>query len=97
MNRLHLVLSGRVQGVGFRWFVRGHAESLGLAGRVWNRDDGAVEVEAEGAREALERLVEAVRQGPRAARVEHVAVEWSHGPSRHRRFEIGAPAGGTES
>ncbi len=89
MQRVHLVVSGRVQGVGFRWYVRREGAALGLTGAVWNRYDGAVEIEAEGEREALERLIDAVREGPRAALVRAVDVSWSEGSRRYRDFEIG--------
>lgn len=61
---------GRVQGVGFRWFVVERAQALGLTGWVRNRADGAVEGEAQGAKTA--ELVEELRRGPRSARVERV-------------------------
>ena len=67
---------GDVQGVGFRFFAESHARRLGLKGYVGNRYDGAVEVEAEGDRSALERFLDALRQGPRMARVQNVQVSW---------------------
>ncbi len=89
MVRLSLVVRGRVQGVGFRWYVQREAADLGVAGEVRNRFDGSVEIEAEGARAALERLAALVRQGPPGARVTDVEVRWSEGPARHRDFRIG--------
>jgi acylphosphatase len=89
MHLLHVVIRGRVQGVGFRWFAAREARRLEVSGVVRNRVDGAVEVEAEGDRSSLERLVEALRAGPRSARVESVDVEWSEGAARHSGFEIG--------
>jgi acylphosphatase len=68
------VVSGRVQGVGFRWFVEGEAAQLGITGWVRNRDNGTVEVMATGTREQLNALHARLRQGPRAARVDEVAV-----------------------
>jgi acylphosphatase len=88
MHCVHLVVRGRVQGVGFRHFVRHRAGSLGLAGWVRNRPDGAVEVEAEGSRAALESLLEAIRQGPSGARVKTVDEAWSERDARHSGFEI---------
>ena len=85
---VHLVIRGRVQGVGFRYFVVRRGESLGLSGWVRNRPDGAVEAEAEGPRTALERLVEAVGRGPTGARVTGVDREWSERMSLHRGFQI---------
>ena len=68
------VVSGRVQGVGFRWFVKREAATLGITGWVRNRDDGRVEVMATGTREQLSALDARLREGPRAARVDDVAV-----------------------
>lgn len=65
-------VTGRVQGVGFRWWVRRHASDMGLAGFVRNTPDGAVEVEAAGPRDHLERLRALLVQGPPAARVTRV-------------------------
>jgi acylphosphatase len=66
------VVSGRVQGVGFRWFVEREAAQLGLTGWVRNRDDGDVEVMATGPSEQLNALRQKLQQGPRASRVDHV-------------------------
>ena len=71
LARLYLV-SGRVQGVGFRHFVTRAAAIEGLHGWVRNLPDGRVEIQAEGEREALERFEHRVRQGPAAARVDEV-------------------------
>ena len=88
MLHLQVVIHGRVQGVGFRYFVSHSAHELGLAGRVRNRPDGTVEVEAEGDRERLAGLLEALRRGPPAARVERLVESWSEGPAQHRGFTI---------
>lgn len=69
------VVSGRVQGVGFRWFVEREARALGLSGWVRNRSDGSVEVLASGTREQLGALYDKLKQGPRAARIDDIAVE----------------------
>jgi acylphosphatase len=76
VERLHAVIHGDVQGVGFRYFVMRKARPLGIRGWVRNRHDGAVELEAEGERQVLEQLLEAIRQGPRAAHVTRVDAEW---------------------
>jgi acylphosphatase len=67
------VVRGRVQGVGFRWFVEREARLLGIAGWVRNNHDGNVEVQAQGTREQLAALLSRLRQGPPAARVDDVA------------------------
>ena len=66
------LVRGRVQGVGFRWFVEREAHILGIAGWVRNNADGTVEVMAQGTREQLSGLRSRLRQGPRAARVDDV-------------------------
>jgi acylphosphatase len=67
------VVRGRVQGVGFRWFVEREAHILGIAGWVRNNHDGSVEVLAQGTHDQLAGLLSRLRQGPRAARVDDVA------------------------
>jgi acylphosphatase len=66
------VVRGRVQGVGFRWFVEREAHMLGIAGWVRNNSDGSVEVFAIGTRDQLTGLRGRLRNGPRAARVDDV-------------------------
>jgi len=69
---VHLLVTGRVQGVGFRWFVRVAGRRLGLAGWVRNREDGSVELAASGSQEKLDELRKQVRRGPDAAQVTDV-------------------------
>ncbi len=71
-KRLHAVVQGRVQGVGFRYFVIERARDLQLVGFCRNLSNGDVEVVAEGEEGALEALVAALRQGPHMAHVERV-------------------------
>ena len=66
------VVHGRVQGVGFRWFVARQAARLGVVGFARNLDDGSVEVVAQGDGSALESLAESLRRGPSMARVSRV-------------------------
>ncbi len=78
MIHLHAVISGRVQMVGFRYFVLGHAERLGLSGWVRNGADGrTVEVAAEGGEAALEELKAILQLGPPSAVVDSVEATWS--------------------
>jgi len=66
------LVRGRVQGVGFRWFVEREAHILGIAGWVRNNSDSSVEVLAMGTRDQLSGLRGRLHQGPRAARVDNV-------------------------
>jgi acylphosphatase len=68
------LVRGRVQGVGFRWFVEREAHILGIKGWVRNNHDGSVEVLAQGTRDQLAGLHSRLREGPRAARVDGVEV-----------------------
>ena len=72
MNTFHVRISGRVQGVGFRWFVREHARTLRLAGWVKNLPDGMVEMEVEGSPEKVAELMAHVAEGPDGAVVASV-------------------------
>ncbi len=72
MPRLKIIVSGRVQGVCYRAFTAEQAGQLGINGTVRNLPDGSVEIMAEAQQEALHRLIACCRQGPPAARVEHV-------------------------
>lgn len=76
-ERLDARITGRVQGVGFRHFTTTTAHDLGLGGWVRNEPDGSVRLVAEGPPDALDRLVEAVREGPAAARVDGVTTDRS--------------------
>jgi acylphosphatase len=87
-ERLHVVIKGDVQGVGFRFFLIRRAQALGLTGWVTNRDDGVVEFVAEGRRQDLEQLERAAREGPRMARVAAVEVNWSEAAGDLSRFDI---------
>jgi acylphosphatase len=77
MRTVRIMVSGRVQGVGYRWWTVGQAKALGLRGWVRNRRDGSVEILASGDGEAVQRLAELCSDGPSAARVTNVAVEES--------------------
>lgn len=85
---VHLIVHGRVQGVGFRDFTRSTARDLGVVGWVKNRWDGTVEIRAEGPKEKLERLINAVRRGPSLAWVERVEEEWGTATEQFTGFKI---------
>ncbi len=87
--RMHVIVSGRVQGVGFRWFVREAAIELDLAGWVRNRPDGNVEVAADGEEERVTRFRAILLEGPPQAMVSSVDDVASTEPRELRRpFEI---------
>jgi acylphosphatase len=86
--RVRIVVSGMVQGVGFRYFALTNARTAGVTGFVKNRRDGSVEVVAEGPREALERLVRDVSEGPRRGLVRDVQVDWSEYAGEFDSFEV---------
>ena len=68
----HTLVTGRVQGVGFRWYVQREAAEIGLDGWVRNTDDGAVEVLASGTPEQLAELRDAIQKGSRGSRVDRI-------------------------
>ena len=70
----HYQVEGRVQGVGFRWFVHREAAELGMRGWVRNTDAGHVEAVAAGTPEQIEELEEALRRGSRGSRVDRVRI-----------------------
>lgn len=86
--RVHIIVTGRVQGVGFRYFVAARARALGLAGVARNLPNGQVEVVAQGERTALEALIGAVRLGPAGAVVRDVQVSWESAPAAGRGAEF---------
>lgn len=88
-SRLTARVTGHVQGVGFRWWVRRHAATLGLTGRVMNADDErVVEVVAEGDDAALTELERLLHAGPSGARVESVRAERSSASGEFDSFDI---------
>jgi len=86
--RLDATVLGRVQGVGYRWFVLDVATRLGLRGWVANEADGSVRCVAEGPRPALDALFAELAAGPPGARVERVVPRWSPAGGAFGRFDI---------
>jgi len=82
------IVSGRVQGVGFRHFALDAARRENLTGFVTNRDDGSVEALAAGEAESVERFERAIRQGPSRSRVERVLVEETDAAANETGFSI---------
>lgn len=86
--RAKLCVKGRVQGVGYRAFACRMASQRGLYGGVRNLDDGRVELEVEGTKAQIERLIEDAKTGPPASRVTAVEVEWSPATGRFSDFQV---------
>ena len=85
---IQATVHGRVQGVYFRAFVSGQATELGLTGYVCNLPQRAVEVHAEGERKQLEKLIDHLKIGPPAAKVERVVTSWAEYTGGYSRFSI---------
>ena len=87
-SRAHIFVSGIVQGVYFRDFTRSHSTAFGLTGWVRNLRDGRVEAVVEGERDDIHRLIERLRSGPPASRVDDVEVNWEKYTDSFVRFQI---------
>lgn len=94
--RRRVLVHGRVQGVGFRYWTRGEAARAGVSGWVRNRPDGTVEAEVEGEPGAVDQLLGALRQGPPGASVDNVDVT-EIPPEGESGFRIRAGEGGRMS
>jgi acylphosphatase len=88
LQRLHAIIEGRVQGVGFRYFILESASEQGVTGWVRNRWDGSVEVLAEGERSTLEKLLAALYRGPRSSFVTSVHVSWEAASGEWHTFQV---------
>ncbi len=86
--RIHALVRGSVQGVGFRYFVLNAARTAGLVGFVKNLRDGSVEILAEGPREDLERFARDISEGPRRGLVRDVELRWSRSTGEFESFEV---------
>ncbi len=86
--RAEILVRGFVQGVGYRRFAQKRAFELDLCGYVRNEDDGAVRVEVEGERTAVETYVERLRAGPSFSRVTELELRWMDYSGRYTQFDI---------
>ncbi|HEY8772230.1 MAG TPA: acylphosphatase [Candidatus Limnocylindria bacterium] len=92
VERLSATIIGRVQGVGFRWWVRSLADRMGLSGWVMNgADERSVELVAEGSAASLDQLERLLRQGPPGAAVDRVEATRSPASGTYERFQITRP------
>jgi acylphosphatase len=88
LQKVELLISGVVQGVGFRYFVYRVAQQFGAVGWVRNLPDGRVQVVAEGDRGRLEGFIEELKVGPRAASVRDVTAKWFEATGKYHSFEV---------
>lgn len=76
MKRVSIIINGRVQGVGYRYFVSSAASDTSITGYVQNQSDGSVLVRAEGEKGALNKFIEELKVGPSTGRVDTCCVQW---------------------
>ncbi len=76
MNQAHVFISGVVQGVNFRYFIKSNAQKRGLMGWVRNSEDGGVEAVFCGEKEIIEEMIALCRRGSMLAQVKHLGFEW---------------------
>jgi acylphosphatase len=92
LARVHVIVSGRVQGVAFRWYAQREAEDRGLTGWVRNRRNGRVEVCVEGERSEVAEFAEWMRRGPMLARVDEVEETWAQASGEFADFQVRSTA-----
>ncbi len=87
-KRLHAIVFGLVQGVGYRYFVWTRAQQFGLSGFVKNLEDGSVEIVAEGEQKELEEFLQLLRHGFSSARIKKISENWSETTGEFDSFKI---------
>jgi len=88
LSSVKITVSGRVQGVGFRYFIAKIADDLKLKGYARNLFNGDVEIEAEGRKEFLDELIKRAKTGPSHSKVNSCKVEWLDFKNKYDKFEI---------
>lgn len=88
MKQVHLLISGFVQGVGYREFVKRQARKLGLIGWVRNLSDNRVEVVAQGQEDSLKKLIKICEKGPFLSEVKNISIEWQEAKEIFSDFQI---------
>ena len=88
MVSAHILVSGNVQGVGFRWFVQREAEMFRLKGTVRNLPDGRVEIQTEGLRETIKTLIVTLESGNGISRVDSCDTTWGTFTGKYEDFKI---------
>lgn len=89
MKQVHVFISGSVQGVGYRFFVKSWARTLGVVGWVKNSTEGKVEAVFQGDEKSINDLIEKCRKGPFLAEVKDVVVSWEEGRDEIGDFQVG--------
>ena len=84
----HIIVSGRVQGVAYRYYAREVAEQLGIKGWIKNLINGDVELIVEGFQQTVEKMIEWCKEGPRLAIVENIEVDWLPYSGEFNQFHI---------
>ena len=84
----HLLISGLVQGVGYRWFVMRKANEYNLKGYVRNLYTDEVEVEVEGNKGLIQEFIKELRIGPRSAHVTDIKIQWRNYHGKYKNFDI---------
>ena len=87
-SKIHVFVSGRVQGVFFRYFTKENAQRLALSGWVRNTKDGKVELVAEGESDDLEKLIDKLKEGPQMAMVKDLDVKWEDPTGEFDNFVV---------
>ncbi len=82
MKQVHLIITGFVQGIGFRQFIKRKARKLGLKGWIRNRTDGSVEAVVVGEKKDLGTIIAICKKGPPLAKVSNVVVKWEENPNQ---------------
>jgi acylphosphatase len=88
MLAARILVTGLVQGVGFRSYARNHAKSLGLKGFVRNTKLGRVEIVVEGYEKEIDTLIDLIHKGPFASQVEDVKIEWGDPTNKFKDFTV---------
>jgi acylphosphatase len=87
-GRVHIFISGEVQGVAFRYYTQDKARALGLTGWIRNLPDGRVEAVFEGSKQKIKEILQWIKQGPELARVINLVVKWEEHKDGWDSFEI---------
>lgn len=88
LQRLEIIVKGRVQGVFFRYGVKELADNLALTGLARNKQDGSVEIIAEGAHDALQKFIDWCKKGTEFAKVDRVEIIWKSATNEYISFDI---------